>query len=87
MLVCFYRDLAFILQLVETPSRAVYDPRMQYVSASHTALSIRSDGEFLARHFCYLCGGLIVKSALGQEIGEATSSHFGSNCTLFEVPG
>jgi len=38
-------------------------------------------------HFCYLCGGLIVKSALGQEINEATASHFSSNCTLFEVPG
>ncbi|KAI9434828.1 hypothetical protein H4582DRAFT_1818325 [Lactarius indigo] len=38
-------------------------------------------------HFCYLCGGLIVKSALGQEVREATSNHFSSNCALFEVPG
>ncbi|KAH9169622.1 hypothetical protein EDB89DRAFT_2098593 [Lactarius sanguifluus] len=38
-------------------------------------------------HFCYLCGGLIVKSALGQEVKEATSNHFRSKCTLFEVPG
>ncbi|KAH9056530.1 hypothetical protein EDB87DRAFT_1566420 [Lactarius vividus] len=38
-------------------------------------------------HFCYLCGGLIVKSALGQEVKEATSNHFRSQCALFEVPG
>ncbi|KAH8986524.1 hypothetical protein EDB86DRAFT_2954517 [Lactarius hatsudake] len=38
-------------------------------------------------HFCYLCGGLIVKSALGQEVKEATSNHFRSKCALFEVPG
>jgi len=37
-------------------------------------------------HFCYLCGGLIVKSALGQEIKAATSNHYRSDCTLFEVP-
>ncbi|KAH9167936.1 hypothetical protein EDB89DRAFT_2074427 [Lactarius sanguifluus] len=38
-------------------------------------------------HFCYLCGDLIVKSALRQEINEAMSSHFRSKCSLFEVPG
>ncbi|KAH9022039.1 hypothetical protein EDB84DRAFT_1511139 [Lactarius hengduanensis] len=38
-------------------------------------------------HFCYLCGGLIVKSALGQEVKEATSNHFRSKCALFEYPG
>ncbi|KAI9452124.1 hypothetical protein BJY52DRAFT_1124676, partial [Lactarius psammicola] len=37
-------------------------------------------------HFCYLCGGLIVKSAVRREIKEAISSHFRSECTLFEVP-
>jgi len=37
-------------------------------------------------HFCYLCGGLIVKSALGNEIQEAISSHYRKNCTLFVVP-
>ncbi|KAI0273216.1 hypothetical protein BGY98DRAFT_1120058 [Russula aff. rugulosa BPL654] len=37
-------------------------------------------------HFCYICGGLIVKSALGREIEEATSAHFEKNCALFEVP-
>jgi len=37
-------------------------------------------------HFCYICGGLMVKSALGQEIKEATSAHYRKNCVLFEVP-
>jgi hypothetical protein len=37
-------------------------------------------------HFCYICGGLIVKSALGQEIKEAISAHYSKNCQLFEVP-
>ncbi|KAI9453842.1 hypothetical protein BJY52DRAFT_1152884 [Lactarius psammicola] len=37
-------------------------------------------------HFCYLCGGLIVKSALGQEVKEATSNHYRLKCALFEVP-
>jgi hypothetical protein len=42
--------------------------------------------KFLNRHFCYICGGLIVRSALGQEIEEATSAHYRKNCMLFEVP-
>ncbi|KAH9961180.1 hypothetical protein BJV74DRAFT_871919 [Russula compacta] len=37
-------------------------------------------------HFCYLCGGLIVKSALGSEVKDAVSNHFRRNCMLFEVP-
>jgi len=37
-------------------------------------------------HFCYLCGELIVKSALARDIDEATSSHFSKTCKLFEVP-
>jgi len=37
-------------------------------------------------HFCYLCGALIVRSALGQDIKEATSSHYNKNCVLFAVP-
>ncbi len=39
-----------------------------------------------SRHFCYLCGDLIVKSALGQEIKEATTNHYRSKCQLFAVP-
>jgi hypothetical protein len=27
-----------------------------------------------------------VKSALGEEIKEATSAHYSTNCVLFEVP-
>jgi len=41
---------------------------------------------FLNRHFCYICGGLIVRSGLGQEIKEATSTHYNKNCKLFEYP-
>jgi hypothetical protein len=41
-------------------------------------------GPFLTRHFCYICGGLIVRSALGQEIKEATSAHYRKICVLFE---
>ncbi|KAI0302865.1 hypothetical protein B0F90DRAFT_1713063 [Multifurca ochricompacta] len=37
-------------------------------------------------HFCYICGELIVKSALQQDIRNATSSHFQKNCALFAVP-
>jgi hypothetical protein len=41
---------------------------------------------FLTRHFCYICGGLIVRSALGEEINEAASAHYRKNCALFEAP-
>jgi len=34
-------------------------------------------------HFCYICGGLIIKSALGQEIRDAISAHY-RQCRLFE---
>ncbi|KAI0250869.1 hypothetical protein BJV78DRAFT_525543 [Lactifluus subvellereus] len=37
-------------------------------------------------HFCYLCGNLIVRSALGQEITNATWRHFNRDCEPFEVP-
>ncbi|KAF8446345.1 hypothetical protein L210DRAFT_3529691 [Boletus edulis BED1] len=36
-------------------------------------------------HFCYICGGMIVRSALNQEINNAVSVHF-RKCQLFEVP-
>lgn len=35
-------------------------------------------------HFCYLCGKLIVKSALRQEIQSAVSQHYRGSCRLFE---
>jgi hypothetical protein len=41
---------------------------------------------FTASHFCYLCGDLIVRSAVAQEIREAKSSHFRKNCRLYEKP-
>ena len=36
------------------------------------------------RHFCYLCGGCIVKSITPREIDFAVSSHY-SRCQMFEV--
>ncbi|KAF8465628.1 hypothetical protein DFH94DRAFT_783135 [Russula ochroleuca] len=36
-------------------------------------------------HFCYICGCLIVKSTLRQEIEGATSAHYRKNCQLFDV--
>ena len=36
-------------------------------------------------HFCYVCGGMIVRSALNHEIDTAVSEHY-SRCQLFEVP-
>ncbi|KAK0505261.1 hypothetical protein EDD18DRAFT_1128361 [Armillaria luteobubalina] len=36
-------------------------------------------------HFCYVCGNMIVQSALRDEISNAISEHY-RNCTLFEVP-
>ncbi|KAI9511016.1 hypothetical protein F5148DRAFT_1010122 [Russula earlei] len=37
-------------------------------------------------HFCYVCGGLIVRSALGNDIKVAISNHYSKNCGLFTVP-
>ncbi|KAI0259086.1 hypothetical protein BC834DRAFT_974597 [Gloeopeniophorella convolvens] len=37
-------------------------------------------------HFCYLCGDLIARSALGPEIKVAVSKHFSKKCLLFEIP-
>jgi len=34
-------------------------------------------------HFCYLCGKLIIRSALGRSVATATSEHF-RQCKLFE---
>ncbi|KAI9455038.1 hypothetical protein F5148DRAFT_1277260 [Russula earlei] len=31
-------------------------------------------------HFCYVCGGLIVRSPVGHDIRDAISSHYGQNC-------
>ncbi|KAG6330041.1 hypothetical protein ID866_9049 [Astraeus odoratus] len=38
-------------------------------------------------HFCYVCGGLIVRSALRDEVRHAIARHYSSKCLLFEVPG
>jgi len=35
-------------------------------------------------HFCYTCGGLIVRSANGKEINTAVTKHYSKNCALFE---
>ncbi|KAL4072313.1 hypothetical protein J3A83DRAFT_4093176 [Scleroderma citrinum] len=37
-------------------------------------------------HFCYVCGDLIVRSALRDEINKAVSEHYSSKCQLFYVP-
>ncbi|SJL03907.1 uncharacterized protein ARMOST_07264 [Armillaria ostoyae] len=37
-------------------------------------------------HFCYICGGKIVQSALRGDIQAAVSDHYRRRCTLFEVP-
>ncbi|KAK0217806.1 hypothetical protein IW262DRAFT_1093833 [Armillaria fumosa] len=37
-------------------------------------------------HFCYICGGKIVRSALRGDIQVAVSDHYRHHCTLFEVP-
>lgn len=37
-------------------------------------------------HFCYICGGKIVQSALRGDIQAAVSDHYRHRCTLFEVP-
>ncbi|KAK0501419.1 hypothetical protein EDD18DRAFT_1317711, partial [Armillaria luteobubalina] len=37
-------------------------------------------------HFCYICGGKIVRSALRGDIQTAVSDHYRHRCTLFEVP-
>ncbi|KAF9220031.1 hypothetical protein BS17DRAFT_715811 [Gyrodon lividus] len=36
-------------------------------------------------HFCYLCGGMIVQSAVRNDVGHAVSKHY-QKCQLFEVP-
>jgi hypothetical protein len=73
--------------MVDSASYSVYDSCMQHVSPSPFFMVVSmSDRELCARHFCYICGGLIVKSALGSEIDEAVSSHFGKDCQLFAVP-
>jgi hypothetical protein len=38
------------------------------------------------RHFCYLCGKSIIRSALGREIDAALQVHYRNECILFEVP-
>ena len=66
---------------------AVYGSRMQYVSPRPSLLESPSLTEnFLTRHFCYICGGLIVRSALAQGMKEAIEAHYRKNCALFEVP-
>lgn len=37
-------------------------------------------------HFCYACGGLIVRSALRDEVRHAITKHYNTKCLLFEVP-
>ncbi|KAK0467153.1 uncharacterized protein EV420DRAFT_1507489 [Desarmillaria tabescens] len=37
-------------------------------------------------HFCYICGGKIVQSALRGDIQAAVSDHYRHRCMLFEVP-
>ncbi|KAI6040641.1 hypothetical protein EDC04DRAFT_2674701 [Pisolithus marmoratus] len=38
-------------------------------------------------HLCYVCGGLIVRSALRDEVRNAITKHYSKKCLLFEVPG
>ena len=65
----------------------VHDSCMQHVSPRLFAIVViclmRNP---LSSHFCYMCGGLIVRSGLGQEIKQAISSHFANNCMLFHAP-
>ena len=38
-------------------------------------------------HFCYACGGLIIRSALTTEIQNAVTTHYnGSTCRMFDDP-
>ncbi|KAL4063265.1 hypothetical protein V8B97DRAFT_1992842 [Scleroderma yunnanense] len=37
-------------------------------------------------HFCYVCGGLIVRSALRDEVRHSITKHYSAKCLLFEVP-
>ncbi|KAH8114635.1 hypothetical protein DFH11DRAFT_1508722, partial [Phellopilus nigrolimitatus] len=37
-------------------------------------------------HFCYICGGLTVKSTQRAEINSAVGVHYRAMCTLFDVP-
>jgi hypothetical protein len=63
-----------------TRTSTVPDSCMQNVSPRPFAIVMTmSYREFLTRHFCYICGGLIVKSARGQEIKQAISAHY-RNC-------
>jgi hypothetical protein len=88
MLVRSYCNLSLIRRLVEHPPPcSVRPPHATRECYSHRVPDQVPDVESLTRHFCYLCGGLIVKSTLGREIKGATSRHFGSNCNLFEFPG
>ena len=69
------------------PTSAVYGSFVQYVSPRPSLLeSPRLTENILTRHFCYICGGLIVRSALAQGIKEAIEAHYRKNCALFEVP-
>jgi hypothetical protein len=46
---------------------------------------ILSDWESLFSHFCYGCGGLIVRSGLGNVVNQAIAHHFSGNCALFQL--
>jgi len=83
----YHRDMSALL-LTPCPS-TVHDSCLQYVGLIPFATVIvisDGDGEYLSSHFCYRCGGLIVRSGLGQEIKQAISSHYASNCELFHYP-
>ena len=66
----------------------VHDSYLQYVSPmSFAAMVTISDEDYFSSHFCYRCGGLIVRSGPGQEIKQAISSHYATNRELFRYPG
>ncbi|KAL4071879.1 hypothetical protein J3A83DRAFT_4093165 [Scleroderma citrinum] len=37
-------------------------------------------------HFCYLCGGLIIRSSVKDEISREVDKHYSKKCDLFQVP-
>lgn len=47
---------------------------------------IQTNLTIVFRHFCYICGGMIVQSVVRREIDEGVANHYSSGCILFDVP-
>lgn len=78
----FY-DVHRVVLIATSPSASVLDATGLSVTFILDGLRSRTE----LSHFCYLCGGLVIKTdGTATGVSTAVANHFSAGCALFGVP-